>query len=391
MPNRVQVNYVHCGDYLYFPTDGVDPKQQIQSAVNDSLIWSDGHYGYPDFPPDSNIGGAFRTSYWRTENGSCDVGTIQGGTVYSEHGYRGSVYTDSSWGSGPPSWIDPSNMGATAYDRMKPDKPSMNGLNAIYELKDVPYMLQQRFHAQNLSEIGDYYLALKFGWEALFKDVVSFVVTHRKAQQTLKQLLRDEGKPVRRKIQLSDSSNETYSASGGGNYLFPSFVSYFYADGGSYRNNSVTRHRQWASAQFRYWLPSGPRDVEWTNAILRKIFGFKATPAVVYRAIPWTWLAEWFTNLGDMIDNLETSLVDRLAADYFYVMDNVENLVESTCNSTYFQKDTLELVKASATGRIALGCKTRLPGDPFGWGTPENSLNGVQLSIMGALGLSRLR
>jgi hypothetical protein len=287
-------------------------------------------------------------------------------------------------------FADASAYGATAYAKMKPDRPSMNGLNAIYELKDVPRMLSQRFQAQGLHEIGDYYLALKFGWEALLKDVVSFVITQRQAQDTLKQILRDEGKPIRRAIRLSDANANTYSAQGSGNVLGPSFVTYFYGPC-SYQARINSIDRVWASARFRYWLPGGPRDVQWTNSMLAKIFGFKPTPKVVWRAIPWTWLIDWFTNVGDMIDNLETSLVDRLAADYFYTMRNVANVAEVTGNSTFYRAETLQPITVSATGTKETGYKSRLKGDPFGWGTPENSLSGTQLAIMGALGLSRLR
>jgi hypothetical protein len=231
---------------------------------------------------------------------------------------------------------------------------------------------------------------LKFGWEALLNDIVSFVVTQRKAQERLKQILRDEGKPVKRRIILNDSSSNTYAAQGSGNVLNPSFVGYFYGQC-SYQARINSIDRIWAAARYRYWLPEGPRDVQWTNAMLAKIFGFKPTPAVVWRAIPWSWLIDWFSNVGDMIDNLETSLVDRLAADYFYTMRNVANVAEVTGTSTYWEENTLKPITVTATGTREAGHKTRLKGDPFGWGTPENSLSGTQLSIMGALGLSRLR
>jgi hypothetical protein len=274
---------------------------------------------------------------------------------------------------------------------MKPDKPSMSGLNAIYELKDVPGMLRQRFHAQNLHEIGDYYLALQFGWKPLLSDICSFVLTHMNAQKRLEQLIRDEGRPVQREINLEDSFYQNSRNSGSGMYLYPLLVGYFYQDSGKFTYTDGTYVKRWAKARFRYWLPEGPRNVAWTNSMKDKIFGFKPTPQVVYRAIPWTWLIDWFSNVGDMISNLETSLVDRLAADYFYVMETIENRSELTASATVFQEGTLNPFSVSATGTAHRGWKTRLPGDPFGWGTSQSSLSGVQLSILGALGLSRLR
>jgi hypothetical protein len=275
---------------------------------------------------------------------------------------------------------------------MKPDKPDMNGLNAIYELKDVPDMLRQAFTAKGLDGIEDYYLALKFGWEALLGDVRNFVLTHINAQERLKQLLRDEGKPVRRKLTLSNSGQQVNSQSEGtGNVLGPSFVTYFYRKDGIYSIRNSTSDTIWGSARFRYWLPGGPRDVQWTNALKAKIFGFKPTPATVYRAIPWTWLIDWFVNLGDMIDNLETTLVDRLAADYFYVMRQRESRRETFVTQFHYAYPSLRPVDVSVQSWSASGSKCRMAGDPFGWGTQTNTLNATKLSILGALGLSKIR
>jgi hypothetical protein len=396
---RQRITSVYAGKrYTIYPGD--IPVQEYYHSFEDNsdLFWGGvGHYGYPDFPGASDIGGDFGLTYNRVENGAAGIGTIQGGTVFGEYRYDGSIYiqTPNEWVTSAATSADnASGQGATAYSKMKPDKPSMNGLNAIYELKDLPGMLKQRFHAKNLHEIGDYYLAEKFGWGALLSDVCNFVITQRKAQDRLKQLLRDEGRPVKRKITLNDSTAinwEDHGTDTYGTFVGPHFVSYFYAKPGIWRNTLSRVDKTWASARFRYWLPGGPRDIAWTNDMLGKIFGLKPTPATVYRAIPWTWLAEWFTNVGDMIDNLETSLVDRLAADYFYCMRKVEDVYEFTHTPFFFRVNTLEHVSVTVSGRRTRGVKTRLRGDPFGWGTNPNALNGTQLSILGALGLSRLR
>jgi len=366
----------------------------LTEAEISTLFWGGvGHYGYPDFPSARDIGGDFGVEYNRVKNGSCGVGTIQGGTAYREHRYTGSVViaTPDQWTIPSPGRVDGSVYGATAYSKMKPDKPNMNGLVSIFELKDIPGMLKQRFHAKGLHEIGDYYLAEKFGWEALLKDVRAFCETHIYAQRALQQLLRDEGRPVKRRITLNDSTAVNWEDSGTSNFLYPSFVTYFYSRPSTWRNTLSRTDRTWASARFRYWLPGGPRDVEWSDMMKARIFGFKPTPSQVYKAIPWSWLAEWFTNVGDMIDNLETSIVDRLAADYFYVMRTIEDKYSFTANASYWRAETMELVPATASGIRLRGVKTRLHGDPFGYGTPEASLNGTKLSILGSLGLSRLR
>lgn len=392
MPRQRKTNDRTLAGYRYTIYKGDVPVQEYfnSSGVNDTLNISAGHYGYPRFPYNKDIGGPFWVSYSRYQNGSVNVGNIGGRGPYYEYRYRGSVYTQVP--TAPlPAYLDGTDYGAKAFNRMKPDKPNMNLLNSIYELKDVPGMIRQRFHGQALHEVGDYYLALKFGWEALLKDVRDFILTTMNAQKRYEQLLRDEGRPVKRRIRLNASTTTNYENTYVGNRLFPGFVSYFYATGGSYVDVSKTNDEVWASARFRYYLPDGPRNIEWKSKMFAAIFGLKPTPAAVYKAIPWSWLVDWYVNIGDVLSNLDTTLVDRLAADYFYVMRKVETELTQTCSVTYYLAGTLNTTTVTAIGHSQAGHKTRLKGDPFGFATQQNSLSGVQLSILGALGLSKLR
>jgi hypothetical protein len=50
------------------------------------------------------------------------------------------------------------------------------------------------------------------------------------------------------------------------------------------------------------------------------MFGFQPTPSLIYNLTPWTWLIDYFTNLGDLYDNLSRGVEDRLIAEYFYLM-----------------------------------------------------------------------
>lgn len=374
--------YGHPTSYSYIP-------ERVYSDLYDG---SEGHYGYPlmNLP---NVGGSFGLRGFASLRSSVDVGSIQGGTVYKEHHYNGSVYAVVPDMAIPPK-LDGSGSGALAWDKMKPDQPSVQGLNAIYELKDVPGMLRQRFHAKNLHEIGDYHLALQFGWKPLLRDIRDFVLTHMNAQKVLKQLIRDEGRPIRRSTRIFDNSTVTSVSdvqTKSGTYVGPNFVTYFYKAPIRTRIITSTIDECWASARFRYYLPGGPRDVNWQRMMIARIFGLRVTPKVVYNAIPWSWLVDWFTGVGHLISNVDTSVVDRLAADYFYVMRKSGQKKTYVSDCTFYRTNSLASVTATVSGSSESFCKTRLTGDPFGWSTPENSLSASQLSILGALGLSRLR
>ncbi len=364
----------------------------LNTSTQDMYAGLTGHYGYPNFPDKGDHGGPLLLySKSRTYKPSGNF-TMWGGTPngYSYTGSLAAIAKDLGYYTGV---TDGAAWGAEAYAKMKPTKPSFSALNSIYELKDVPQMLRMRFHHQNLKDLGNFHLGLQFGWLALLRDVRNFVLTHRKAQERLKWLLAHNGKPVRRRIELASTPPEptTYQSPGTYSAFTSSFIIGFYNGMPSYRGTEGSDDRVWASARCRYWLPGGPRDVKWTRSMIRKLYGIDApSPSVIYNAIPWSWLIDWFSNLGDLIENLDTGVADRLAYDYLYVMRQKRTWAEIFAYGTFHDKQNNKIV-VNASSYTESSTKTRLHGDPFGFNTNQNSLTGMQLSILGALGLSRLR
>lgn len=353
-----------------------------------------GHYGYPNFPPDRNVGGRFFLNKYERSAPPVSVGKIDrcqlDGTFY--RGAVNATFIGVSKLNGT-SWSPSSTQASDAWNRMKPTQPNFSGLNAVYELKDVPGMLKQRLSHNGLKDIGSYYLALKFGWEPLLRDIRDFVKTQMSAQKRLQQLLRDNGKPVRRGCTLYDISTTSYSEGASYGALNPVFATQFYKSIPLFRDTVTTTERIWASGRYRYWLPGGPRDVAWQRKMIARIFGFKPSPKVVWDALPWTWLIDWFVDVGSMLENMEAGVADRLAADYFYIMYN-KTITGRRESRGFFKKgcgSTQKTLEVQAVSTVIASHKAREVGDPFGWNTPENTLSGNQLSILGALGLSRLR
>jgi len=357
------------------------------------LLGSEGHYGYPNFPPDRNVGGLFRLYFWEDVRSLVGAGELWRQSDYNGEHYVGSLVTQPasagwSWSNSQDITGDP--FGISAYNRMKPTQPNFQGLNAVYELREVPGMLRQRLSHNDLKNIGSYYLALQFGWRPLLNDIRNFVRTQMNAQKRLKQLLRDNGKPVRRRVVLQELSESTSVTMTGYNAFDPVFVTQMYRAPADIKETTTNIRRVWASARFRYWLPPGPQDVNWQRKMTAAIFGFQPSPAVVWNALPWTWLSDWFLDIGGILENMDAGVADRLAADYYYIMmENKSVGVRDVVGHYYHQGGSPHDI--TGTSSYTVGNKGRVPGDPFGWNTSENNLSGMQLSILGALGLSRLR
>lgn len=339
----------------------------------------------------ADIGGFFRLDGSMITHRPSEI--VHVGTGYhSQLHYHGRFVAVSGYaGISNPGSANPDVWGADAYARMKPTKPDFAALNFAIEGREIPEMIKKRF-TRNLRGISSFWLAVQFGWKPLLKDCRELVLLQQKAQHRLKQLIRDNGKPVRRRITLRDvTSNELQSDSATASCLAPSRTTGHYVGTPRRREIAATRHRTWASARFRYWLPPGPRDIVWQRKMMAVIFGFKPSPAAVYNAMPWTWLADWFTNAGEVIENLDAGVANRLAADYYYVMESIERTLTTFSSGKFRDWDTGQIVEVTASREQSVFSKARAHGDPFGFNTKEENLSGMQLSILGALGMSRLR
>jgi len=349
-------------------------------------------------------------SFFRTYKYGQNVRTPSNGIVAGENLKGGPIYVGSLLCSGPeasvgageyPWWevipdlsnFDEDNYQSEAWDRLRPDKPSMDIPLAIYELKDVPGMLRQRFLRNGLSEIGNYYLALKFGWEPLLRDIINFTVNMFALKKAYDQLLRDEGKPIRRRVTLNSVDNRTSDEVGQGYGVFPiDFTTQMFAEVPFYKDYVLWGKKTWAVGQFQYFLPPGPRDWEWTARMKAKILGLYPSPATVYRAIPWTWLIDsYFVNIGTWINNVSgTSTADSLVCNYGYIMQHkfVHGVREGHCA---FNKPGGGTNTAFAMTKRIYESKGRAVIGSFGPTVNDGNISNSQLAILGALGLSRVR
>jgi hypothetical protein len=356
------------------------------------IAGSEGHYGYPDFPPLSNVGGAFILNGATHEKGVTAKGNWWRGGPLEQH-YDGCFSAQFVVGSeGPLGTYSGDSWGATAYSKLKPTQPVFQGLNAIYELREVPDMLRQRFltGGNPLKSIGNYWLALQFGWKPLLNDIRKTILFQRAAQRKLNWLLENNGKPVRQRVTLQDLSTEPTGWVGQSYGAFaPILSTQYYSTVPTYTFKRWETDKVWASGRFRFWLPDGPRDITYKRRMMAYLYGINPTPKVIYNMIPWSWLIDWFTNASDCLSSLDAGVADRLAADYWYIMRKKTVEINYDCTGSIMTRDNGP-IDISASAHNSAFSLYRTKGDPFGFGTNPSGLSPMQLSILGSLGLSRL-
>ena len=309
------------------------------------------------------------------------------------------------------------SLGAKAFDALKPDAPDFSPVVDLLELRELPPMLKAATrgvmgkmakHPKSsiMNRAGQYHLALQFGWLPLLGSIVNFADSFVNRTKRFDQMIRDEGRPVRRRRTLKHSGNDENEAitpwpditlSGGFNpYVTPTHVSQCYSDSvhATVKTREWFTERVWCSGKSRYWLPPGPRTIQWRKKLMRKVLGLYCTPADVYNLIPWSWLVDYFTSVGDFFDAVSGGIADRVVFDYAYIMRSVEHHLKQEATQNVWSDSDYVASHGSTVMRSFRQFdeiqKTRIPASPFGFGLNHSDLTLRQLGILGALGLSSL-
>jgi hypothetical protein len=305
--------------------------------------------------------------------------------------YKGNLSAPYLW----PGWAplgDARTYGAAAYDAMKPTKPLLNAFNPIYELKDLPGMIDQleTGFRRSLKGASDLFLSQIFGWMPMVGDVLKVIEAQQQLQKRIDWLLNNQGKWIPRRCKLLDSNTTYADTDWVDDYgaFEQSFTNSFYLSVPQRRDKYVYTDKIWACAQFQYFLPDPPPGVTLKRVVKAALNGNRSiTLGNLYRAIPWTWMIEWAFSAGKVLDALDDGVADRLAARRFYLMRERSNLTERLSQG-HFRGMHDQSVFASCSTVAQTVSKTRVEGSPF-FPPIGDELSPMQYGILGALGLSK--
>lgn len=174
--------------------------------------------------------------------------------------------------------------------RTTPSRPVVDLPIAVYELKDIPSMLRLEGDSF-LRKAASANLSYQFGWAPLLSDLsklLSFQDEVSKRETELRNLF-DSG--LRRKARLWDGSithtQNRFAQSDGG------------LIGGSWKCDEAIEY--WG---FVNWYPTilPPRTAAEMRSLARRaVLGLTVDLSTAWNAIPWTWLADWCTNIGQFL------------------------------------------------------------------------------------------
>lgn len=281
------------------------------------------------------------------------------------------------------------------YNKTKPGKPQLGLGVTIGELRDLPLLLRGRLfkllRTRTAANAGAAYLEWQFGYKQLIRDIRGLYTTWHRLDATLRQLMRDANKPVRRTIDLKAYHwNSVPSLTSNLAGFSPINTNPIYWVGGdiwNYYTVGLTSNVSYV-ATFKYDFPL-PGDSFWSSKAKRVLFGLEPSLALLWNIIPWTWLSDWFLGIGPILERLSETAVENLRVKYQYAMWRyTENAHLRTAGIMKTTQGNLTLVgdtHASTTTYLRQGESLI----PFAEILPaEIGLDLYQLAILAALGLS---
>jgi hypothetical protein len=306
--------------------------------------------------------------------------------IYGDNLTVGSIRIENpafSWTDLPmysqPSELQAIALGATGIARTLPTNPAFDLSVNLGELRSegLPNLpgSEMREATRAARGAGGEYLNLEFGWLPIVGAVRDFAKTVDKSDTIIGKYQQDANHSINRTYRWPESYNQKSV-----NDRFSATQGIGFFSGGA-RIQTVSQ-KQWFTADYIYYLPTGGSvndKIRRYGSYARKLLGVRLTPEVLWNLSPWSWAADWFGNMGDIMTNVSNIGTDGLVLRNAYFMSHSrrETMDYGRFNGRYQRKTRLEEFKL------------RRASTPYGFGVAFSSLSTKQVAIISALGLSK--
>jgi hypothetical protein len=286
--------------------------------------------------------------------------------------------------------------GNKARANVNPTNPATQTGTGLGELRDVngvpsiPGLSALKERVSILRAAGREYLNVEFGWKPLESDVRNAALEVKRSVKLLRQYEKSRGQQVRRRFSFDPINTVTTTDMGASHAAVPPvstafFDTYF----GRLSLEQTFKQQVWFSGCFTYYVSPGmnPSKLGAYEAAADRLLGSRLTPELIWNLTPWTWLSDWFVDIGDVVNGIQALVLDGSVMWYGYVMASQyrENMY------------TLSGVKPKGENPMTLSqrfiaeTKQRQKATPFGFGLDPSGFSGKQWAILAALGISRIK
>ncbi|DAD51596.1 TPA_asm: maturation protein [ssRNA phage Gerhypos.2_17] len=284
-------------------------------------------------------------------------------------------------------------------------------LETIRDMPRIPFQSfdHRLFDRRNLPKnIGSEYLNTVFGWAPLVSDVLKACEAIVKIDDIIAQYQRDAGpeKTVRRTRKLDPVRTSSmnvididarlgFPLGPNGLYdgvdlfrdktgLIPSKPNGQGAARGILTSETETYERYWFVARWMYYLGSDSPvfgELRRIAQLARKTLGIRLDLELLWELAPWTWLSDWFVNIGDVLAVSSAISSDSTVLQYAYLMHETQYAVKYTHSGVLFFGNDSGPITSLVTQRR----QERVRATPYGFGVNLGGLSPEQIAILAAL------
>lgn len=314
----------------------------------------------------------------------------------------------SLWANSAASILELRGYGATGIANTLPTVPEASLANTIGELlvlqdiRGVPYVPgeklldvssigKRRDSAANLGDLADEWLNWQFAVLPTVNDFGDLMKAARGSANRIEQLRRDNNRGIRRRwTPAVEESEEVTTVTGvypGAQNVY-NFAIHF--DRGTLETKRVTTRKVWFSGKYSYTLTESAQ--QWLNDFRDFDRTMQIIPNLdtVWQLTAWSWLVDWVSNASDVMLNASYLGRDGLRLEYGYVMCDT-TLTETQTWTGNYRPGTRDALRPFETSQSrVVRTKQRIRASPWGFYLDWEGLDPRQLSILAALGVSRI-
>lgn len=271
-----------------------------------------------------------------------------------------------------------------------PERPNVNVITNIYEFRDIPRMLRQAGdlllnirnwainHMTRPQQLASANLAWQFGWAPLLQDLAKVWDFGKLVDDRLKLLgALNSGKTVNRRVKFGSFQESIRSG-----------VTLHSILGITIQPSAYLARKVDCWATVRWSLRPGQalvRPPTWLDAF-RSVYGltFWDLPVQIWKALPWSWMIDWFANISDAMTVAKNML--------FYAPSRINKMWFEATTCTYDPLNPFSnRFYAGGTLERTIKSRTQLSvGDASGIHLSVPFLDAFKLSILGSLTIVKL-
>jgi len=311
------------------------------------------------------------------------------------------------------------NWSAQAYGKTKPVLEKAGAAVALAESRDLPRMMKTTGQAfsfawnrivetttrdfrkarradywrQAPKAASDQFLNEQFGWIPFLNDLAHFKDVYDHSHEYAGRIANDNNKWVKRKRTLL-AGEPVYTRIDGGIGQRCEPLGGMFSSGTLFRAQPtwecgmITSTHVTTSGLFKYYRPEfdyhNPNYHGAFNTAMRAatLYGARVSPSNIYKAIPWSWLIDWFTNFGDIVDTASGWAVDGIVAKYLYLMHHQMRTIRLTQVLPF--KDGDVVLQWFRTCEVK---RREEASSPYGFSLSGTALTLRQMAILAAIGI----